>query len=172
MTTRRLAAAAAAAAVVLAGCGSTGADQRAVAASTSCRAEVRPPLQASGHLIGDTPPPVPYSSTPPTSGWHASGGIPPPGLYETQLPDPSIVAVLEQGGVVVAYAGSLDADGRAAADAAVTELGDVVVTPYALDDGGPPVVMLAWGVLQRCDEIDVAAVRAFADAHGGVALDH
>jgi hypothetical protein len=167
VTTRRLAATAAAVAVVLAGCGSAEAEQ----ASAACGTEVRPPLQASGHLIGDTPPPVPYSSTPPTSGWHASGGIPLPGLYEAQLPDAAIVSVLEQGGVVVTYAGQLDADGRAAADAAVADLGDVVVTPYALDGDGPPVTLLAWGVMQRCEEIDVAAVRAFADAHGGVDLE-
>ena len=32
-------------------------------------------MQFGSHLIGDAEPPVPYSSTPPTSGWHASGGF-------------------------------------------------------------------------------------------------
>ncbi len=30
-------------------------------------------IQGGAHLLGDREPPVPYNSTPPTSGWHASG---------------------------------------------------------------------------------------------------
>ncbi len=167
MTTRRAAAALAALVLLLVGC-----RDGSEVASDVCEEPVEPPLQEAGHLLGDTPPPVPYSSTPPTSGWHASGGVPPPGLYEVQLPDPAIVSVLERGGVVVTHAGPLDGEARAAVAALLDEVDALVVTPYALDEQQPPVTLLAWGVLQRCDELEPGAVRAFADAHGGTDLGH
>lgn len=133
-----------------------------------CAAPERPPLQEGNHLLGDTPPPVPYSSTPPTSGWHAAGAGPPPGVYGSQLPDPQIVSVLEQGGVVVAHGAPLDRVDAAVAATLVAEQPTLVVTPYELDDGDTEVVLLAWGVLQRCDELDPDVVATFVAAHGGV----
>lgn len=52
------------------------------------------------HLLGDRQPPVPYSSTPPTSGWHASGLTP---IAVHPLSEPQQVSVLEAGAVVVTY---------------------------------------------------------------------
>ena len=151
--------------VALAGCGEAAPDEPV--ATAACAAPERPTLQEGSHLIGDTPPPVPYSSTPPSSGWHASGPGPAPGVYETQLPDPSLVSALEQGRVVLTLDGGLDEDARAVvADLAAT-LPELVVAPY--DTGGEAAATLvAWGVLQRCDELVGADVTTFAEAYGGV----
>ncbi len=74
-------------------------------------------IRSRGHdcrredLIGDQGPPVPYSSSPPTSGWHASGAfsiaVHRPG---DPLSEPMQVSVLGAGGVVVAYRDLLDED--------------------------------------------------------------
>ena len=132
----------------------------------ACGPVRRPPVQASGHLIGDAEPPVAYSSVPPTSGWHASGApriaSRPPGR---PLSEPEQVSVLEAGGVVVAYHALPAADRRALHRFTAQRYpGRVAVTAYSrLAPGG--VAMTGWGVLQRCDALDLGAVAAFADAY-------
>lgn len=144
----------------LVGCAAAAAPTEPVA-TDRCAPPELPQLQAGLHLIGDREPPVPYSSTPPTSGWHRSG-VAEPGASDRPLAEPLQVGLLEEGRVVVSY-GVLD-------DAAATELDDladaypaaVAVAPYApLADG--EVVAAAWGVLQRCDGVDVGALRRFVD---------
>lgn len=142
---------------------------RATAAPVEgCAAEERPSLQAGSHLIGDTDPPVPYSSVPPTSGWHASG-VPSPGVHEEPLSDPRIVALLEQGQVVAVY------DPDALDDDAITRLeelataghdGRLSVTP-ANTEVPAPVTLIAWGVLQRCEVASAEAVTTFVLSHYG-----
>lgn len=130
--------------------------------AAACRERERPPLQSGSHLIGDREPPVPYSSQPPTSGWHSSGHFDVDvRTADDPLSEPDQVSVLEADGVVVAY-GELPDD-------AVAELGDhvrdtydqrVAVTPYTpLPEG--EVVFTAWGVLKRCDGVDLAALDRF-----------
>lgn len=137
------------------------------AGAVVCAKIERPRLQTGSHLIGDQPPPVPYSSKPPTSGWHSSGH------FEVDvrdaddpLPEPDQVSVLEAGGVVVAY-GDLPDD-------AIDVLGDhvrktldgrVAVTPYGQLDAGE-VVFTTWGVLRRCTGVDLAALDRFAGTYG------
>lgn len=132
-----------------------------------CAKVERPPLQAGSHLIGDQDPPVPYSSQPPTSGWHSSGHFDVDVRdADDPLSEPDQVSVLEAGGVVVTY-GQLPDD-------AVSELGDhvreahdqtVAVTPYERLDAGE-VVFSSWGVLERCDGVDLAALDRFVRRHG------
>ncbi|CAN5303285.1 hypothetical protein BH20ACT9_BH20ACT9_01400 [soil metagenome] len=132
----------------------------------ACGPVQRQPVQAFGHLVGDAEPPVAYSSIPPTSGWHASG-VPriaprPPGR---PLSEPEQVSVLEAGGVVVAHRGLAPADRRALHRFTVRRYpGRVAVTAYARLAPGR-VAMTGWGVLQRCDALDLEAVAAFADAY-------
>lgn len=137
------------------------------AAAASCAEIERPPLQAGSHLIGDRAPPVPYSSQPPTSGWHSSGhvDIDLRGA-DDPLSEPDQVSVLEAGGVVVAH-GQLPED-------AVAALGDhvrtnyeqrVAVTPYEPLDAGA-VAFTSWGVLQRCDGVDLDALDRFVAEFG------
>ena len=123
-------------------------------------------MQGGEHLIGDQEPPVPYSSTPPTSGWHASGtfaiAVQPP---DEPLSEAQQVSVLEAGGVVVTHAGLDDAELRELTEHVREHYdGRVAVTSYdALDDG--EVVFAGWGVLQRCDGVDLAALDAFVEAY-------
>ncbi len=124
------------------------------------------PLQGGEHLIGDQPPPVPYNSTPPTSGWHSSGAfeiaVQPP---DEPLSEPAQVSVLEAGGVVVAYRDLPPEDYRALRRLVRRRFaGRVALTPYeALERG--EVALTAWGILQRCDGVDLQTVRAFAEEH-------
>lgn len=134
--------------------------------SGSCWPEQLPSQQFGLHLIGDRPPPVPYSSTPPTSGWHTSGGvgieISPPG---DPLSEPQQVSILEAGGVVVTYHRLSEAD-RGQLEAHVRDRfpGRVAVTSYDKLGYGQ-VALTAWGVLQRCEALDLAALDSFVATH-------
>lgn len=150
---------------LVAGC-STPAANGAPAATDRCEAVETPDLQGGDHLIGDREPPVPYSSTPPTSGWHSSGAfdiqIQP---ADDPLTEPEQVSALEAGAVVVTYNGMDDGD-YAALERQVTDryVGRVAVTPYdKLAEG--EIALSAWGVLQRCDGLDLDAVDAFVAAY-------
>lgn len=148
----------------LAAC-SDAASQEAVAGPTDdCGPVEAVAVQGGSHLLGDQEPPVPYNSTPPTSGWHSSGGfeIAVRGA-DDPLGEPDQVSVLEAGGVVASHRGLPD-DERARLEAHGAEeplAGRVAVTPYgAIDEG--EVVFTGWGALQRCDALDLAALDAFA----------
>lgn len=131
-----------------------------------CGQEERIPIQGGEHLIGDASPPVPYHSTPPTSGWHTSGSLEIRVFGDEEaLSEPRQVGVLEAGGVVVTHHGLETADRRALEDfIAARYPGRVAVTPYP-ELGPGQVALAAWGRLQRCDAVDLEAIRAFANAH-------
>ncbi len=134
-------------------------------ATDDCLAAERQTLQEGGHLLGDAAPPVPYSSVPPTSGWHASGIAPTPGTYGEPLPEPALVLWLETGGVGVTYTPGLPEAQVRALSLLPGQVERTVVTPY--EQAMPtPVAMVAWGWLQRCETLDAAALQAFADAYG------
>lgn len=141
-------------------------------AAATCEERTHPPPEDGGHLIGDQGPPVPYRSTPPTSGWHTSGHTPvtvqPP---DEPLSGPRQVSVLEAGGVVVTYH-ELAADEREALERHVREnhRGTVAVTPYD-ELGADEVVFTAWGVRQRCRGFDAEALDAFVEAHAEEDVD-
>lgn len=137
-----------------------------------CGPVEEPPLQSGSHLLGDQQPPVPYSSAPPTSGWHASGAfeitVHPP---DDPLPEPAQVSVLEAGGVVVTYRG-IGEGPRLRLEQHVQQHheGTVAVTPYDQLDPGQ-VAFTAWGTLRRCDGLDLAALDAFTAAHAAEDAD-
>lgn len=161
MTVRTLAVVACA--LLLAACdggASTSADP--LADTGRCAPLERPQLQEGGHLLGETAPPVPYSSDPPTSGWHASGRPLDAGTYLEPVPGPQQVRVLEQGGVVVSYDPTLP-DDRVAALQLLPDEVEAVVTAWP--DATSPVVLTAWGVRQACDDVTAEDVAAFRDAH-------
>jgi Protein of unknown function (DUF3105) len=122
-------------------------------------------MQTGLHLIGDREPPVPYSSTPPTSGWHRSG-VGGPGVAGEPLSEPVQVGLLEEGLVVVTH-GALAADAESELSRfAAAHPETVAVTPYAgLADGR--VAAAGWGVLQRCDGVDVDALERFTAFYAG-----
>lgn len=148
-----------AAGLVLAGCATT-ADPLATAA---CDPVQRPQLQEGSHLLGEQDPPVPYSSSPPTSGWHSSGRPLDAGTYLDEVSGPQQVRVLEQGGIVVAYDPTLPDATIDRLQRLPDEVDGVLVTPYA--DATSPVTLTAWGVLQTCDDVTAADVTAFRDEH-------
>lgn len=132
----------------------------------SCGSVETPALQGGSHLLGDQPPPVPYASTPPTSGWHSSGafsiGVRGP---SEALSEPEQVSVLEAGGVVATYRDLSEGDRGALEEAAtMAHAGRVAVTPYdRLQEG--EVAFTAWGALQRCDGLDLGALASFVDTY-------
>lgn len=149
--------------VLLLGLGACSSGEAAVPASTAqCDSPEFPPVQFGSHLIGDAEPPVPYSSIPPTSGWHASGGF----QIAVQPPDQPLresvqVSIEEAGAVVVSYRDVDDADRRRLEDAVKTRYpGRVAVTPYDELSSGE-VVLAGYGVLQRCEGVDLGALDAF-----------
>jgi hypothetical protein len=138
----------------------------------ACDLVEQPRLQAGEHLIGGQPAPVPYSSTPPTSGWHASGAFD-IGVHDANDPlsEPKQVSVLEAGGVVVTY--------HRLADEARTRLeehvrgdhpGTVAITPYGQLEPGQ-VAFTAHGVLQRCDGVDLPTLDAFVERYADEEID-
>lgn len=139
----------------------------APAATTECEPVEFPPLQFGSHLLEEGQPPVPYSSVPPTSGWHASGA-PPLGIFAAPLTDPSIVSALEVGLVVLAHDGLAGEQLDTLIATVQSDYADrVTVTPYP-DLPSPGVTMLSWGALQRCRAVDIAAVRAYVEAYAEV----
>ena len=135
-------------------------------ATALCDSPEFPPVQFGSHLIGDADPPVPYSSTPPTSGWHASGAF----QIDVQPPDEPLresvqVSIAEVGAVVVTYRDVDDADRARLEEAVHTRYaGRVAVTPYDQLDPGA-MTRAAYGVLQRCEGIDLDAVDAFVESY-------
>lgn len=123
-------------------------------------------IQGEGHLVGKQKPPIPYNSTPPTSGWHTSTDVPIVVTPESDpLTEPEQVTVLERGGVVVSH-GELSDDDRTALEQLLSDkfAGQAALTSYdKLDDG--EVALTSWGVLQRCEEVDAAAVEAFVNRY-------
>ncbi len=142
-------------------------------AQASCGRTKTIPEQSGSHLVGDVKPPVPYNSTPPTSGWHSSGAVAIT-ISRKPLSEPEQVSVLEAGGVVVSYR---DLPGRDLARLRRVIRADydgkVAVTPYAKLERGK-VAVTAWAKLMLCDGVNIAAVRRFADQHatGEAAGDH
>ena len=139
-------------------------------ATDRCSAPEFPEVQAGLHLIGDRQPPVPYSSTPPTSGWHRSG-VAGPGIATQPLSEPVQVGLLEEGVVVITH-GRLPDDQRAAlAELAAEFPAEVAVTPYAPLEPGA-VVAAGWGVLQRCDGVDKEALETFVGFYADPGQPH
>lgn len=140
--------------------------------AVACGPVEEPPQHGGSHLIGDQEPPVPYTSTPPTSGWHASGvfTITVHGP-EDPLSEPRQVSVLEAGAVVVTYRDLPDEE-RAMLEEHIREHHDgrVAVTPYPELDPGQ-VAFTAWGTLQRCDGLDLSALDAFVAEHADAEPD-
>lgn len=137
---------------------------------SACGPVEHPPSQAGSHLIGDAEAPVPYSSTPGTSGWH-SGTTPTTGVSGPDAPlrEPQIVALLEAGRVVVAYdPRAITGRSRDRLEALARDRfpGIVAVTPFARDMGAP-LVLNAWSTRQPCQAVDVRAIEMFVEANAG-----
>lgn len=124
--------------------------------------------QPSPHLASLTTPHTPYSTQPPTSGPHTSA-LPAWGAATTSVPYELQVHGLEDGGVVISYEPSLD-------PGTVTQLttlagsysSEVILTPDP--NISVPIIVTAWGRIQRFPQYDESGLRRFIDAFRGV--DH
>ena len=146
--------------------GPTEAPTTEAVAEVGCEPEETFPIQGEGHLVGDQEPPVPYNSTPPTSGWHASGDVPivvdPDG---EPLTEPEQVTVLELGGVVVSFKSLPEAELTALTDFLTERFeGQVALTRYDKLQPGQ-VALTGWGVLQECTGVDTDAIAAFIETN-------
>jgi hypothetical protein len=149
-------------ALVAGGCAASPDEPRDVAGtawSAGCGPMEHPPVQVAGHLIGDADPPGPYTSTPPTSGWHSTN-VPQAGEVHDALTDPEIVAALEVGTVVVAMAPDADVDSEVVEDLVAQFPDRLLATTYATAMPAP-VALLTWGGMVPCDELTATDVTTF-----------
>ena len=144
------------AAVALVGCGG---DDEAAARSCAERREALDPSSAN-HVLPGAPEPE-YRTDPPTSGPHLATDML-SGVIDEPLARPAQVGSLELGGIVIQHTG-LDDDERAAVEAVADE--GVAVAPAP--DLPAPVVATAWLFKLTCDDVDVDALRTFAEDHLG-----
>ena len=87
------------------------------------------------------------------------------------LSEPQQVSVLEAGGVVITYNQLSERDrGRLEAHVRDRFPGRVAVTSYDQLRPGH-IALTAWGVLQRCNTLDLAVVDNFVVAHAAARPD-
>lgn len=166
---RRLALAVCAAALLLGGCSDDDGPPRRAVTTTSttaraCATEQPQPIDpgSSQHLLPGAPEPT-FNTDPPTSGPHAPGQHP-TGVLTAPMTKPVQVALLEGGEVIIQYRG-LSASAQAALEALAAPGNRVTVAP---NDALPaPIVATAWLHMQRCDRVDVDALRGFITSHAG-----
>ena len=145
--------------VLLLACGSGGERAAGNGGCGSVRRE-RVHEGSTMHLLPGAPEPS-YLTDPPTSGPHLTGRLP-SGVVDEPVARPAQVALLERGDVLVQH------DGVAAADIPRLEAlagNHVVVAPHP--DLPAPVVATAWTTKLECRAVDVDALQAFVDEHGG-----
>ena len=103
----------------------------------------------------------PYSSTPPTSGWHYLEPIDEAIYYQPHDPE-ALVANLAEGDVVVYHTGLTDAARDELIGLFVLfESNFILAVPG--DDLGleDEIVLTAWGKLQRCERLSGEAIESF-----------
>lgn len=109
----------------------------------------------------------PYNSDPPTSGWHTQE-LAPWGSHLEPLPDQMLVHNMEDGGVILWYAqGAPEENARhvAALQEIAGSYRSIVIVPRA--DMPTTYAFTAWQRLQRFDDIEPDAMRAFIAAYHG-----
>ena len=122
----------------------------------------------------------PYSSLPATSGPHWDpSGIANWGVYSTPQPETQLIHNLEHGGIVIWYdADALEAEGIDALSQYVTRQTQsgvsgrykFILSPWGGEDPLPsPIVVTAWRWALEMEEVDTAAIDAFAGEHYGIA---
>ncbi len=141
--------------------------------------------QGNSHIAQNSPSPIAYNSTPPTSGPHY-GGLVRWGVHADPVRYEQLIHNLEDGGVVVYYQCE---DGCTELVEALTE----VVAPYeragrhvilipndptwSVGNRGPlhqdmeaQIALTAWGRIDKFNEFDADRIRSFIDRYEGI--DH
>jgi Protein of unknown function (DUF3105) len=129
------------------------------AGSVVCSGVQTFPMQSRDHIQpGQSHPP--YSSNPPTSGWHWAN----PqdwGIYTTPQVQEQLVHNLEHGGIVVQYNGLSAVDVQRLTDLVKRDTYHMILAPYPGMPQGVKVAMTAWTHLQTCDGVDENALQSF-----------
>ncbi len=131
------------------------------------------PEMPSPHISPNDPVPQ-YNSNPPTSGPHV-GDVPRWQVYTEPITKQLQVHGLEDGGVIIHYKPDLD-------KATVDKLAGIATSYHEMEspknhvvmapnpDIAEPIVLTAWGRIDRLQEFDEARIRRFIDAYVGI--DH
>ena len=107
-----------------------------------------------------------YSSNPPTSGWYQ--GPPPPALYYVPIGPEPAVGAMAKGDVIVWHTG-LTYDETQLLHGLFIYFKDEAITGASGEELGleEPIVLTAWGKLQRCEKISGEAIATFFTTHRG-----
>jgi hypothetical protein len=119
----------------------------------------------------DDPLPVPYSTNPPTSGYHWGGGVAPWGVQTRPISDTITVHNIEHGGVIIHYRQDLD-------QATVAQLSElartlqrrnpcIIMEPRAANNIDSPIILTAWNYMLKLDSFDSARITKFYEARVG-----
>lgn len=118
----------------------------------------------------------PYTSLPATSGphWDTPANW---GVYSTPQAESQLIHNLEHGGIVIWYDAALAAEQvdelASYVDAQVAQGSGArykfILSPWAGDDLGSPIVVAAWRYLLPLEDVDTGAIDAFAGERYGLA---
>jgi hypothetical protein len=120
------------------------------------------PTQSRDHIAPGQPHP-PYSSNPPTSGWHWAN----PqdwGAYQTPQVQEQLVHNLEHGGIVIQYNDLSGDETQQLIDLFKQDSYHLILAPYPGLPSNVRVALTAWDHLQTCTGVDPSAIRAFINA--------
>ena len=130
-----------------------------------------PVMSVRNHLSSASDPHAAYNSDPPTSGPHTEQ-LPEFKVYTTTVAPEMLVHGLEDGGVVMYYrTGTEQAEIDKLAQIAKVyhDIGGgrshVILAPH--DNLSHPIVLTAWGRIDRLDAFDEARIRRFIDEYVG-----
>lgn len=102
----------------------------------------------------------PYSSNPPTSGWHWA--TPQDwGVYTTPQAQEQLLHDLEHGGIVIQYNNLSSAEVQQLTDLVNRDNHHMILAPYPGLPSDVRVALTAWDHLQTCTGVNVPAVQAF-----------
>jgi hypothetical protein len=121
------------------------------------------PSQGNDHIQPDQSHP-PYSTNPPTSGWHWAN----PqewGIYTTPQVQEQLVHNLEHGGIVVQYRDLSSEEIKTLTALVIHDRYHRLLAPYPGLPEGTKVALTAWAHLQNCNGINEEALRAFTEAY-------
>lgn len=133
----------------------------ASAGSVTCSAVQTFPTLSRDHIQPNQPHP-PYSSNPPTSGWHWAN----PqdwGIYTTPQVQEQLVHNLEHGGIVIQYNSLSVGEVQQLTDLVNRDNYHMILAPYpGLPDA--KVALTAWDHLLKCTGVDETAIRGFINS--------
>jgi hypothetical protein len=110
------------------------------------------------HIAENAPHPA-YNSNPPTSGWHY-GSPASWGIYNSRIPDETLIHNLEHGGVWISYRDANDTGLLRQLEGLVSRYPDHVILTYR-PENDRPVAVAAWQNLLTMDVVDEAKIFEF-----------